>query len=442
MYTEHFKLKELPFRLTPDPQFLYLSKNHARAKAYMESTIWFTDGFVVITGEIGAGKTTLIETFLKELEKDVMVAQIHQTQVSAIEFLQAVLVQFGYTPFKMKKAELIATLNNFLIEQYAAGRKVLLIVDEAQNLSLRVLEEIRMLSGVETTKEKVLRIILAGQPELNDKLDSPELVQLAQRVRLRFHLSALSEQDLQAYVLHRLEVAGSGGRKIFADDVYPLLFKYTGGTPRLVNTLCETAMMSAYAAERDFVTLEDMEAAIDELQWVEFSQRTRGVPTTGRPLTPSLSIPAPAFDPTTTGNLAEEERVARHGANGYGAHPSDEVLAKIIVATDGHTAGELPLRLGRTVVGRTADNDLQIDSRFVSRHHCQIVTTRDSCVIEDLNSTNGILVKSKRVRHHNLNDGDVVTIGKHDLIYVDERVPRGRGLEEPTVHTVGGEPVR
>jgi len=118
------------------------------------------------------------------------------------------------------------------------------------------------------------------------------------------------------------------------------------------------------------------------------------------------------------------------------------VLAKIIVATDGHTAGELPLRLGRTVVGRTADNDLQIDSRFVSRHHCQIVTTRDSCVIEDLNSTNGILVKSKRVRHHNLNDGDVVTIGKHDLIYVDERVPRGRGLEEPTVHTVGGEPVR
>ncbi len=306
MYTEHFKLKELPFRLTPDPQFLYLSKNHARAKAYMESTIWFTDGFVVITGEIGAGKTTLIETFLKELEKDVMVAQIHQTQVSAIEFLQAVLVQFGYTPFKMKKAELIATLNTFLIEQYAAGRKVLLIVDEAQNLSLRVLEEVRMLSGVETTKEKVLRIILAGQPELNDKLDSPELVQLAQRVRLRFHLSALSEQDLQAYVLHRLEVAGSGGRKIFADDIFPLLYRYTGGTPRLVNTLCETAMMSAYAAERDFVTLEDLQGAIDELQWVEFARRQKGVPTTGRPLTPSLSIAAPAFDPQTTGNLAEE----------------------------------------------------------------------------------------------------------------------------------------
>jgi type II secretory pathway predicted ATPase ExeA len=172
MYLELFKLKELPFRLSPDPQFLFLSKDHARAKAYMESTIWFTDGFVVITGEIGAGKTTLIETFLRELEKDVIVAQINQTQVSVLEFLQAVLVQFGFSPFQMKKAELLATLNQFLIEQYAAGRKVLLIIDEAQNLNLRVLEEIRMLSGVETTKEKVLRIILAGQPELNEKLNA------------------------------------------------------------------------------------------------------------------------------------------------------------------------------------------------------------------------------------------------------------------------------
>src|SRR5512139_2009448 len=323
MYLEHFQLKELPFRLSPDPAFLYLSQIHSRAKAYMESTIWFTDGFVVITGEIGAGKTTLIETFLKEIDQDVVVAQINQTQISPIEFLQTLLAQFGFSPFKMKKAELLATLNQFLIEQYAAGRKVLLIVDEAQNLSNRVLEEIRMLSGVETTKEKVLRIILAGQPELNEKLDSPELVQLAQRVRLRFHLSALSEQDLQAYVLHRLEVAGSGGRKIFQDDIYPLLYKYTGGTPRLVNTLCETAMMSAYAAERDFVTLEDLKAAIDELQWVEFAQRTRGVPTTGRPLTPSLAAHAP-FDPQVTGNLAEEEGVARRvNGHAYVAHPGD-----------------------------------------------------------------------------------------------------------------------
>ena len=191
MYLELFKLHELPFRLSPDPQFLYLSKQHARAKAYMESTIWFTDGFVIITGEIGAGKTTLIETFLRELQADVVVAQINQTQLTPTEFLQTVLVQFGFEPFDMKKPEVLATLNQFLIEQHNSGRKVLLVVDEAQNLSYRVLEEVRMLSGVETAKEKTLRIILAGQPELNDKLNSPELVQLTQRVRLRFHLAAL-----------------------------------------------------------------------------------------------------------------------------------------------------------------------------------------------------------------------------------------------------------
>src|SRR5512142_2382894 len=138
MYLEPFKLKELPFRLSPDPQFLYRSKQHARAKAYMESTIWFTDGFVVITGEIGSGKTTLLETFLKEIEQDVVVAQINQTQVSPIEFLQTLLAQFGFSPCRMRKAELLATLNTFLIEQYASGRKVLLIVDEAQNLSHKV----------------------------------------------------------------------------------------------------------------------------------------------------------------------------------------------------------------------------------------------------------------------------------------------------------------
>src|SRR5580692_9530781 len=249
MYLELFKLRELPFRLSPDPQFLYLSKQHARAKAYMESTIWFTDGFVVITGEIGSGKTTLIESFLQEVQRDVVVAQIGQTQVSVVDFLQAVLVEFGFTPFKMKKAELIATLNAFLVEQYAAGRKVLLIVDEAQNLSLKVLEEIRMLSGVETTKEKVLRIILAGQPELNQKLDAPELEQLTQRVRLRFHLQTLSEAETHSYIQHRLEVAGAGDRELFAADTYPDIFRYTGGVPRLINTLCDTAMMAAFTAD-------------------------------------------------------------------------------------------------------------------------------------------------------------------------------------------------
>jgi len=407
MYLEPFKLKELPFRLSPDPQFLYLSKQHARAKAYMESTIWFTDGFVVITGEIGSGKTTLIESFLKEVQTDVVVAQINQTQVSAIDFLQAVLVQFGFSPFKMKKAELIATINNFLIEQYAAGRKVLLIVDEAQNLSMRVLEEIRLLSGVETTKEKVLRIILAGQPELNEKLDAPELVQLTQRIRLRFHLNTLTQAEMRAYIQHRLEVAGGGDRQIFAEDTFSEIFRYTGGVPRLINTLCDTSMMAAYTASHESVTLDDIKEAVEELQWVEYAAR----PHHNFEVIPEMS-PQRASQVTDT---------------------SPAAVGRILVATDGRTVHELPLYVGRIIVGRTPDNDLQVDSRFVSRHHCQIVTTANSCVIEDLNSTNGIYVKSKRVRRHYLNDGDVVILGKHELIYVDERLAKTRSTLNDTV---------
>jgi len=420
MYTELFRLRQPPFRLSPDPEFLYLSKAHSRAKAYMESTIWFTDGFVVITGEIGSGKTTLIETLLGELDKDVVVAQINQTQVSSVEFLQAALVQFGFSPFKMKKAELISTLNTFLIEQYAAGRKVLLIIDEAQNLSLRTLEEIRMLSGIETTKDKVLRIILAGQPELNAKLDSPELVQLAQRVRLRFHLAALSTEDTEAYIRHRLEVAGSDGREIFESTSFPLIYRYSGGVPRLINTLCETAMMAAFTSDRDNVLTSDVQAAIDELRWTEFSERP------GQKRAPA----AVADDLTSTGNFSEQGAPRPGpelyvGASDTARQQKPELpLAKLIVVTDGRTVGELPLRMGRTVIGRTPDNDLQIDSRFVSRHHCQIITQTNSCVVEDLNSTNGIVVKSQRVRRHNLNDGDVITIGRHDLIYIDERSTR------------------
>lgn len=382
MYLEHFQLKELPFRLSPDPSFLYLSPIHARAKAYMESTIWFTDGFVVITGEIGAGKTTLIETFLKELEGDVVVAQINQTQLSPTEFMQTLLAQFGFNPFRMKKAEILVTLNNFLIEQYASGRKVLLIIDEAQNLSNRVLEEVRLLSGIETTKEKVLRIVLAGQPELNDKLDSPELIQLRQRVRLRFHLSALGEADLGQYIQHRLDVAGANGRPLFAPATLPTIFKYTGGIPRLINTLCDTALLAAFAQDELTVTPAVLRDALDELRWEEYAARTQS-------------------------NLA------------YVPDPTAPQLvlasAKLVVSRNGETLSEHTLSPGRLVIGRTSDNDIRIESRVVSRHHAQITTSSGETVIEDLNSTNGMFVRGRRVRRHKFAMGDSVLIAGHSF---------------------------
>jgi type II secretory pathway predicted ATPase ExeA len=421
MYLELFQLNELPFRLSPDPQFLYLSSAHARAKAYMESTIWFTDGFVIITGEIGSGKTTLIETFLRELDEDVVVAQINQTQVSVIEFLQTLLAQFGFSPFRMKKAELLATLNNFLIEQYSAGRKVLLIVDEAQNLSLRVLEEIRMLSGIEATKEKVLRIILAGQPEMSEKLDAPELVQLMQRVRLRFHLSALSVDDMQGYIKHRLEVAGAEGRSIFEPDTMELVYRYTGGVPRLVNTLCDTAMMAAFNDESAVVTLKHMHEAIQELQWSEFANRRKGMatrqPSGGHGRDQQWAVATEVYTPTEV------------------ALP-EGMLGRIIISRNGSMIAERRLGVGRVVIGRTANNDLQIDSRYVSRHHCKVVTNAECSVLEDLNSTNGVFIKSKRISQYNLNDGDVISIGDHELVYVDERPARraARAMEDTGTH--------
>ena len=396
MYLELFKLTELPFRLSPDPEFLYLSKNHARAKAYMESTIWFTDGFVIITGEIGAGKTTLIETFLSELEKDVVVAQINQTQLTPVEFLQSILVQFGFEPYQMKKVELMSTLNNFLIEQYTSGRRVLLIIDEAQNLSLKVLEEVRLLSGLETTKDKVMRIILAGQPELNFKLDMPELAQLTQRVRLRFHLTSLSRVDTEHYIQHRLEVAGSNGREIFSPDTYDVIFRYTGGVPRLINTLCDTAMMAAFTEDRDIVGLDTLKNAIAELRWEEHAAR---------------SAKLPVYRP-------------EHLAKSKSDNTDNDVLGYLLLSRKGESLGDFELKQGRFLIGRTPENDLQIDSNYISRHHAQIISTQNSCIIEDLNSTNGIAHNGKRIRRRVLNDGDVLQMGEHELAYMDERNSR------------------
>ena len=396
MYLELFGLSEMPFRLTPDPHFLFASKQHARAKAYMESTIWLADGFVVITGEIGSGKTTLIESFLAELPETVVLAQISQTQLSPVEFLQALLVEFGFKPFRQKKIELLATLRDYMIEQYAAGKTLLLVVDEAQNLSRRVLEEIRMLSGIESQKDKLLRIILAGQPELARKLDSPSLEQLSQRVRLKFHLSALSKRETRDYIEHRLEIAGSQGRRIIEDDALDLIFRYTGGIPRLTNILCDTAMLCAFAEETNVVTADLVRAAVAELQWVPYAERR-------------MSGEAP------------------HDETGF-AHPVSH-LAKFDVLFRDQVVLSYPVALGRTIIGRTADNDLQIRSKFVSRHHAQVITTAQSCLIEDLNSTNGIFLRSRRVKHHDLAEGDIVQLGEHKLVYHDLRGQHGGTAE-------------
>jgi hypothetical protein len=297
-----------------------------------------------------------------------------------------------------------------------------------------------MLSGMETAKDKVLRIILAGQPELNEKLNSQDLVQLTQRVRLRFHLTALTKTEMIGYIDHRLEVAGSQGRRIFAEDTYPIIYKYTGGVPRLINTLCDTCLMAAFALSQDFVSVETLDAAIRELQWTEHRPPAGAAPgplvVTG-PVHAGAGGVQPGVRPSTAMAGNAHAAGGAHAADSTlvslppHAEPSaapgaqeSQVVGRLLLACEGKTVMERELRPGRLVIGRTPDNDIQIDSKFISRHHCQILTQPDACVIEDLNSTNGIYVKSKRVRRHNLNDGDVVQVGQHEVMYIDERASR------------------
>lgn len=275
MYLDFFKLREFPFRLTPDTEFLYMSNVHARAKAYMDYSVWNREGFVVITGEIGCGKTILIKKLLSELEEDnFLVAKIFQTQLDEVEFLQAVLVEYGLNPFNAKKVELIDMLNTFLVDSYREMKQLVLIVDDAHNLSLKALEEIRMLSGLETQKEKVLHVILVGQPQLNAMLDAPELEQLVQRVRLRFHVRPLSLDETAEYIVHRLNVAGATRTDMFTPETMSVIYKYTGGVPRLINTLCDTALTVAYADNLPTVTINVLKEALDELQWQPFERRS------------------------------------------------------------------------------------------------------------------------------------------------------------------------
>ncbi len=388
-YLEHYKLEKPPFGLTPDPDFVYWSKQHARAKAYMESTIWLSDGFVVITGEIGSGKTTLLQSFLAELEDDVVYAVVSQTQLNATQFLQAVLTEFGFKPFNKKKVELLDMLNMFLIEQYAAGKKVILIVDEAQNLSTKVLEEIRLLSGIETSTEKVLRIILAGQPELKGTLDSDRLKQLVQRVRLRFHLGALSSDDMREYVEHRLRVAGCEEANLFDDSAFPVIYRYSGGVPRLVNTICDSAMLVGFADEKTVISGEDIETTAAELGWQEHEDTTGS-----HRVLPRLVVPTEA---------------------------SNEFLTRIEVRMEGKVIADYRFEEGRVIVGRSPDNEIYIDSKYISRHHAQIVSSATGCMVEDLNSTNGIFIDETAIKRRNLVEGDIISVGIHELVYHDLR---------------------
>jgi general secretion pathway protein A len=265
MYLEFYGLKEKPFSLTPDPQFLYLSESHRTAIDSLLYGIRQREGFMVVTGDIGTGKTTICRSLLEKMDRNVKTAVIFNPFLTEGELLRAILQDLGFASIGRSKTERIDALNRFLLDQLSQGQHVLLIIDEAQNLSIPVLEQIRMLSNLETAKEKMLQIILFGQSELDQKLKFPKLKQLNQRIGIRHHILPLNREETESYVYQRLTVAGAHGSITFSKSALDEIHRFSQGIPRLINLLCDRTLIGGFVDETFQIDKRLVKKAIKDL---------------------------------------------------------------------------------------------------------------------------------------------------------------------------------
>jgi putative secretion ATPase (PEP-CTERM system associated) len=250
MYERFYQLRERPFALSPDPEYLYPSRVHQEALDYLRYGLESHAGFVVITGAIGSGKTTLVQSVLRNLDTHTTVGRIVNTMLDPRELLETIMLDFGLEAAGRSKPQLLRDLAQYLVDQRLAGRMVLIVIDEAQNLSLAALEELRMLSNLETEKSKLLQIVLVGQPNLRDKLGTPELEQLRQRITVSYHLAPLDEEETANYINHRLRRASIGAPLEFPREATALIHARSRGVPRIINIICDAALVFGYAEER------------------------------------------------------------------------------------------------------------------------------------------------------------------------------------------------
>ena len=373
MYLKHFNLNRTPFDQLPNPDFLFLTEQHTEALTRMKLALAVNDSFAVVTGEIGSGKTTLIRKLLADLGDDCVAAFITHTRLTDIELLQLILAEFGFEPYSMGKSEMVVELQEFVRQQHEENRRVIIVVDEAQNFGVELLEELRLLTCLDTEHAKAINIVLVGQPQLTATLQSHDLEQLRQRCRLRFHINSLTEEETTDYIKHRLNVAANGEVEVFDEVAMLAVYEHTRGVPRLINTICDTAMIMARVSNRDTVSLNSVEDAIEELDW---SPQSLGIRT-----------------------IVNDQMVT--GTAGH-----------ITVVRAGKVIAEHVLSMPSYVIGRADDCSIVLRSKYLSRHHALLSNDARGWSIFDLKSTNGIQVNGRHVQSARLRHGDSVAIGE------------------------------
>ncbi len=265
MYEDYYRFRGKPFQLSPDPRFFFNSAVHSRAMAYLKYGVHQGEGFLVITGEIGAGKTMLARTLVENGSPNLLMAQVVSTQLEADDMLNMVATAFDL-PFESNKAQLLRSLEKFLLMRHTQGKRVLLLVDEVQNLSRGALEELRMLSNFQLKEKPLLQSFLLGQPEFRKTLHSPEFEQLRQRVTASYHLGPIDALETRAYIMHRLTTVGWSNDPSFDNDVFPLIHRYTEGIPRKINSLCDRLLLLGMMDEKHVLTAKDVFEVIGDLQ--------------------------------------------------------------------------------------------------------------------------------------------------------------------------------
>lgn len=267
MYQAYYGFKEMPFDITPNPRFLYLSPTHEEALQHLKYGVQERKGFIVLIGEVGCGKTTLCRRFLNEIDPAHFdTALILNPRVTETQMLKAILTELGETELARSQVDLVAQMNRVLLERIDRGRDIVLVIDEAQNLSFAVLEQIRLLSNLETDEQKLLQIVLMGQPELKEILARDELRQLRQRILVHYELQPLSLKDTRHYIQHRLALAGSIGRPVFTSWAMRAIHRASRGIPRVVNNLCDRSILSAFIHDSNMVNYRDVRRAIRDMK--------------------------------------------------------------------------------------------------------------------------------------------------------------------------------